>query len=985
VATFGSGEQLEITMVVDSTQAERSVQKLGKAVDGVEKDTKQLQDEFKTTGTRAKQQFAKAAVAVAKVGAAVALGVGAFKAMQAVVARVNTQFDTLASAKLFNVTLQDASKLQSVLSDVKTGFEALSLATEAAQLGLSQEEVQRFAHLVNVLAAVTGESKATLEARLKTGQITDRELGALSKITGQLKTQAGLQNQMLRQQAAQGGAALDQGQRLQALLQFTGASAAMEKSLGELGKANPFDEIAKDLRSIGENLVKDQMPAIRDFAQALKDLKGPIRDAASSLIGFVQKSATGWAQLYVRITQGRAALDATLRNAAAAEQQRQQRAQQALEDRLEAELEAVKKRYTAEGRAAAALEKRRRALQRVRELAQKEASQEALSRQAAARADLRNFERTALGAISRTGARGVGALIAGMSQTIELTRKFTALLGRDFLTATSKTAKRAQQLVNLSLQAGQAQLNKLLTSEEQRTNALRAQLTVSKATVKEEQVKNELLRQDQTLGQARTATVKAIEVLEKSRSDIADRQINKLLDTLDVMEKQSGEQKKLLALTLQLARVEERASLASQRVQAAQAEASATEQLRTDREKLAQLDGFIVRDRGDAALATMRDLEAQAELLKIEIDRLTARRKLAKTDADRKILAKQIKEATNLRKVVNQRADTQAKIALSQSAQAKLAAEQYRLEQQRQALTRKGQLAEQRARIAGLQAGISGQPGEVPAMAQVRSLQAQIAEQEATRLSLEKQRRQLNPASQQAQRMAAQITFLKASVDLRKQELDVTRQQVQLEEYRRTGLGAFVTTLRDSVKNTTAEIGQLAANQFLGLAQHISGAFSTIFTDMVTQPEQALSNFGKSILSALGDVALSFAAVFAAKAVGYLFVPGGQATAAGLFGASAGLGVLGGLLKGGAAVVGGQGKASTGTAAGAAPSSTFRASVPGQTPPDEAERRQIVIFNNINSVPWRRARDTAPAEYRSMARWAEAQARATGIKIGGLG
>jgi hypothetical protein len=206
----------------------------------------------------------------------------------------------------------------------------------------------------------------------------------------------------------------------------------------------------------------------------------------------------------------------------------------------------------------------------------------------------------------------------------------------------------------------------------------------------------------------------------------------------------------------------------------------------------------------------------------------------------------------------------------------------------------------------------------------VRSLQAQIAEQEATRLSLEKQRRQLNPASQQAQRMAAQITFLKASVDLRKQELDVTRQQVQLEEYRRTGLGAFVTTLRDSVKNTSAELGQLAANQFLGLAQRISGAFSTIFTDMITQPEQALSNFGKSILSALGDVALSFAAVFAAKAVGYLFVPGGQATAAGLFGASAGLGVLGGLLKGGAAVVGGQGKASTGTAAGAAPSSTFR-------------------------------------------------------------
>jgi len=426
--------------------------------------------------------------------------------------------------------------------------------------------------------------------------------------------------------------------------------------------------------------------------------------------------------------------------------------------------------------------------------------------------------------------------------------------------------------------------------------------------------------------------------------------------------------------------VEERASLASQRVQAAQAEASATEQLRTDREKLAQLDGFIVRDRGDAALATMKDLEAQAELLKIEIARLTARRKLAQTDADRKILAKQIKEATNLRKVVNQRADTQAKIALSQSAQAKLAAEQYRLEQQRQALTRKGQLTEQRARIAGLQAGVSGQPGEVPAMAQVRSLQTQIAEQEATRLSLEKQRRQLNPASQQAQRMAAQITFLKTSVDLRKQELDVTRQQVQLEEYRRTGLGAFVMTLRDSVRNTTAELGQLAANQFLGLAQKISGAFSTIFTDMITQPEQALSNFGKSILSALGDVALSFAAVFAAKAAGFLVVPGGQATAAGLFGASAGLGVLGGLLKGGAAVVGGQGQSSTSTA----PSSTFQASVPGQTPPQEAER-QIVIFNNINSVPWRRARDTAPAEYRSMARWAKAQARATGIKIGGLG
>ena len=965
MATFGSGETLEIKMVVDSTEAERSVQKLGKAIDGVEKDTKQLKDESKDAGKTTESAFTRAAVAVGKVALATAAAAAAFKTMSAVAGQVNAQFDTLATAKIFGVTVQDGKALQGVLNDVKTGFEALSLATEGAQLGLSQDEVQRFAHLVNVLAAVTGESKATLEARLKTGQITDRELGALSKITGQIKTQAGLQNQMLRQQARQGGAALDQGQRLQALLQFTQASAQMEANLGALGRANPFDVIAKEARSLAEDLLQKLSPAIRAVGEAAAFAFKKLADGIRFALGLIEKLGTGAGYLFVRITQGKAAADAVA-------QLNQQLAQQAKRERA---LRATQAKNLQ-------LAKQRQAIQ---DQLTKEARQEALSRQAAARADLRNFERTALGAISRTGARGVGALIAGMSQTIELTRKFTALLGRDFLSATSKTAKRAQQLVALSLQAGQAQLAKLLTSEEQRTNALRAQLTLSKASVKEEQVKNELLRQGQSLGQAELAINQAIGVLEKSRSDIADRQINKLLDTLDTMKRQSGEQKKLLGLTLQLARVEERASLASQRVQAAQAEASATEQLRTDREKLAQLDGFIVRDRGDAALATMRDLEAQAELLKIEIARLTARRKLATTDADRKILAKQIKEATNLRKVVNQRADTQAKIALSQSAQAKLAAEQYRLEQQRQALTRKGQLAEQRARIAGLQAGVSGQPGEVPAMAQVRSLQAQIAEQEATRLSLEKQRLTLNPASQQAQRMAAQITFLKASVDLRKQELDVTRQQVQLEEYRRTGLGAFVMTLRDSVRNTTAEIGQLAANQFLGLAQKISGAFSTIFTDMVTQPEQALSNFGKSILSALGDVALSFAAVFAAKAVGYLFVPGGQATAAGLFGASAGLGVLGGLLKGGAAVVGGQGKSSAGTAGTAAPSSTFRASVPGQTPPDEAERRQIVIFNNINSVPWRRARDTAPAEYRSMARWAEAQARATGIKIGGLG
>jgi len=980
MATFGSGETLEIKMVVDSTEAERSVEKVGKAVDKVEKETKGLKDEFKDTGTRAKEQFAKAAVAVAKVGAAVALGVGAFKAMQAVVARVNTQFDTLASAKLFSVTLQDASQLQGVLSDVKTQFEALSLATEAAQLGLSQEEIQRFAHLVNVLAAVTGESKATLEARLKTGQITDRELGALSKITGQIKTQAGLQNQMLRQQAAQGGAALEQGQRIQALLQFTGASAAMERSLGELGKANPFDEIAKDLRSIGEGIVKDLMPAIRDFADALKGLKGPIRDVASTVTGFLQKSATGWAQLYVRITKGQAALDATLRNAAAAEQQRQQRAQQALEDRLEAELEAVKKRYTAEGRAAAAAERRRKAQAKARQQAQSEALQEQIARQGAARAALRNFERSALAAISAQGAAGIGPVIAGMAQALELAKQFTAQLGPNFLEATSKSARRAQFLVKSAMEAGLGGLDNMIKGEQQRTNNLRAALLVSQSQVKEQQVQNELINKRKTLGQAEVAINRTIAVLEKSRSDIATRMINSLLDTLDLVQAEAKEQEKLLKLTLQLAKVEERASLASQRVQAAQAEASATEQLRTDREKLAQLDGFIVRDRGDAALATMKDLEAQAQLLRIEITRLTARQKIAQTDADRSLLANQISDATSLLKLTQQRADTQARIALSQSAQAKLAAEQYRLEQQRQALTRKGQLAEQRARIAGLQAGVSGQPGEVAAMAQVRSLQAQIAEQEATRLSLEKQRRQLNPASQQAQRMAAQITFLRTSVDLRKQELDVTRQQVQLEEYRRTGLGAFVMTLRDSVKNTTAEIGQLAANQFLGLAQRISGAFSTIFTDMVVQPEQALSNFGKSILSALGDVALSFAAVFAAKAAGFLVVPGGQATAAGLFAASAGLGVLGGLLKGGAAVVGGQGQSSTSTA----PSSTFQASVPGQTPPQEAER-QIVIFNNINSVPWRRARDTAPAEYRSMARWAEAQARATGIKIGGLG
>lgn len=953
-----SNDLMEILLDLDAQDAQATADKLGK---GMEKLVAKA-EETKTGFAKSLEKLKLVTIEVGVwgkllegVSSMIQRVAGVFKSLSEFMGQVVAQSNELARANMFGASAKDGERLAAILGDVKSGMEGLRMATEGRQLGLSQQDIENMAHLVNVLHAATGESKANLEARVKTASLTDRELGALSKITGQLKSQQSLQISMLEAQAKAGGRNLDQGERIQTMLRFTQASAEMSKSLASLQETNPFDHLVQQAKSFWETLTKDLTPAIRATGQALAWLG---RMGVSALQGlwhgfkrFSEAVGEGAARLWVRMAQGKEAikwvdeLDIRIR---------EQRRMQADADKARAK--ALQEQHA----------QQKRGLQD-----QQEAVQEVLGRMAAARAQLRNFDMSMLGALSRETAKGIGGIIGGMTAAVELAKQFVALLGPDF----ERRGGKAAQLMQAATRSVLSAFNQLVQAERNATAALEEQLLISNELKATRQADREEREKTKQITDAQRAIDDAITVLARSRVKQAEALRLRLVEVRREITEQTEQQIHLLRIRRDIAAIEERHQLKLKELELLKTQAQAADELRKHIVSISEIEGRIVRDRGEAARAQAQQLAIEEKRLRTEINRLEVLKLFALRDEDIDLRDRELKRERALLAITqSKRMVFEAESAARERA-AQLADSQYRLEQARTSIARQAEQANLAATVAGMKATLQFRDREVESAAALRTVQAAVTEQMVSIVALQRQLTLVQPQSEKAAELRSEIDHRTRILALQRQQIALTELQIEREKEARTTWGAMVQQLQEQARGMQAKLGGELASGLLRTAQGFTSAFGQMFSDLITQPQNALGALGKAILSTFGDLAGQLAAFFAAQGLALLFMPGGQASGIGMLAAAAGLAAVGGTLKGVGAAVAAPPSSGTGAPRSSAPVQT---SIPGTMAAREVA--PIQIFVSVDEAPW--DRPTAQERYKNFKRWAEQMGRSTGVRGG---
>lgn len=869
-------------------------------------------------------------------------------------------------AKWFNVPISQATQLQGILDDVKSKYDALNLSVELKQIGLDATQIDKFGHTINVLAAFTGEGKDTIEKALKNAQVTDRQLAILNK------NRTGLEVAFAKEQAKQGGRALDLNERVRVMIDFLDVTKQTEAALGDLGKRNPFDALMMDVRTATEDFITKLKPEIDATAEALVKF-GRLGVGALRKVGEwggivldklrpVFKFFIGLGPAAERAGQQ---VEESARRSAAQITASYSEAYNGLKHIVEGtygKLEQIQEEFNRRQAA--------KRMARLKQQAQLEAIQEFTARQKQGRTLLRNFQRTALSAIAGQGVRGIGAVVGGMSQAVELARVFTATLGPNF----EKTNKRAAQIFKLTLEAGRGGLVKLIESEKQRINLMQAQMLLSKQAKEELKIQNQIMNTKKTVQQALIALQDAENVLGQDRSKTAQDMVKKLQALKKLFTEQEEIETRLLLQQREMARIQGDARRAQAAVRFKLQEAKAAQDLVALYNSVALAEGRIVRDRGESTRFMLQQAALGQQLLEIRIKELSQMRDREKSGSlNAKKLDLEIGRMRTLLGIEQQRQLITRALAVAKERAAQLAD----LERSQQRATTAAQLASQREALAFANKRLAldlQRKTLAPQEENLAKLRTQLAQTSETIANLEGQLALAKGAK--AQDLAQQLSHQQQMLDLQREQLALTERQAEQERFRLTTLGAFLETLQGQATNLSQKVGQELGNKLLGLAQTISGALGQLFTDMILAPEQALGNLGKAVLGAFGDMALQLSAFAAAQALLMAFTPGGQASAVGLGIAAGVLAALGGSLKAGSAAIQSAPTPTTTPAPSGGSSPGFATAVPGSQP----VQPQQVTYNsyNYNDVPWRSGNYGPEQNFRDMERWKGQMQRSTG-------
>lgn len=854
------------------------------------------------------------------VATSVAVVVASFEAMSKVAEVAQQRIDLIGSAKIWQVQQQEVDAYRHSLNDVKTGLEALSSVLELRQIGFTESDVSRLATMVNIIAAVTGEAKESVEQRLKGAQVTERDLGVFSKLTGELKTQQGIQNALARAQLRAGGAMLTQAVKSQVISQYLAGSAdaakQLERNLGNVGKANPFTIIRKQIRTVKEDVVTYIAPTL---------LK-----AFEKLFHYTKAIGKGFAIIWLRIRHGAKESERILKQMSDATYVQSQRQSKEL----------GKLNKTRQKQEQAGHNKTLDALRQQK--AQQEAITEALGRQQRARTLSRNFEREALARIAAWGARGISQTISGISQLVELSK----VLGDNF-----SGSSRSAQLLRLQLQAGSVAAKKLAINEKIQTASLASQLALSQSIRAEVQARAQLSDIEGSLAGGMKSVNAAILVLQRKKSRVAEYGIKQLRQALEMLKKEADRRKQIVRLQLERAKIEDRYSKRKETLDHNKKMVDLLSQQKALTQRLSRINGDTVRDRGESGRRAADNTRQEIAQIQILIQKNQALKKTVLDARSAQKLETQIRDSQNYVNELKKRLSLEQKLIDAQKRSAFLADERARKQlgdSIRASTIRQSDLQSQlrdlQAKNAtGLDSINDG--GETATQGALRKSRQQIKQLAADLASLNRQLNLVSPNSAQAFAIQQTLAAKEAELGITKKIAHEQARMVEREKERLTVVGSLVQTMQGQVRGLAQRLGRQIAQQITGIAQTMVGTLGQLFTDMVSAPTKAIDNLGKSILSAFGDIALQLAAFFAAEAIGMAFTPGGQAAAVGLGVAAAGLAAIGGSLKGIAAAINPPSAPSTSSTGGSS-GAPARQGLPGAQPREREQSNTYYLVTN---------------------------------------
>ncbi len=996
--------ELPISLVAgDTTTATEAI------ANAVDKASQASGKKLESAADKGKKAFGSAAATIAQKWVAVFDAIGkvgqgmsvvasvAAQSLQAVVGladQIQAKIDTAGRAKWFGATSADADMLRKKLDDVKSGFEAMALAAELKAGGLNSSDLALFADTINNVAALSGETKAAVEQALKAGELSDKMINVLGK------SRAEIDAIVAKAQIAAGGRNLQPLERTQAILRALGPDLQkIGANLGDIGRSNPFLVLQKDLQSIWEGVSVQLRPALSELVQVVDANKGTLTQffvsaatAASTLLSVLVKvfsKVAGFVDWYYSkigsIAKGAVALlyksqreDVARQGKWLDEQLAKEKAKRGIanDEKIKAATETAKKVGIVQ------LTEAQRAAKARNAQAQLEARQETISRMAEARSMIRNFQRLALEATASLGGPVSGALSA-FKDSFE---KFKVLgtLYRGTLTKLadasedeikrlreagkiSESQVKAVKLFQTYLRAGELNLREYLNNQRAVNVQLGAQQSLIQANAAIAQNEVEQLNLKKEVTAAITSLTKTISLLEGRDDVVSRRKIGILRSTLAQYKEISTERQQILNLALATAKID-RAFEITRAARAMRREIEdvrvSTKQLSLERDALISKEDSVLAAQVSAAQQTQQITQARQELLRRvfdTIDQIEEKEKKAALAGQRPeniaLLNKQIEKLQAVKRELSEQAGIQLRVkALTEglarididAASRRQATERERAMQD--SVVARLQLAQQ---LAQLQGKLRGEDAAALQIGQAKvAIDRKILDNQMRLSEIEAKRRVLSANPQAVVALDKESAALKAQSDELQKQLLLQDQLLVTQQRLFSVGGSLLAQLQAQAVDAAQKIGQAAATAGMGLVNALGGALSGVFEALVTADKDLAKNFGKTILTALGDMAAAFASTFAAVAVGK-FALGDIAGGAGLAAASIALFALAGTLKGAGALVGPQAKQTTSAA-----SSPARTSLPGQEQARKETVREtyVIVPSDMLGDPLRQAR-----------------------------
>lgn len=917
----------------------------------------------------------------------------AFQFLLGLADQIQAKVDTEGRARWFGATTADAEMLRAKLGDVKSGFEAMSLATELKAGGMKSSDFALFADTINAVAALSGETKASVEQALKSGELADKMISALGK------SRAEIEAIVAKAQVAAGGRNLQPLERTQAILRALAPDIQkIQANLGDMGRANPFMVLQKDIQTMWESVSVKLKPSLEEFVKVIQANKDGLvkffsaaADAAATLGTIATKVFAkiadwlGW--YYGKIGAVAKAGVALLHGGQKAEVERIRKWQEeqlkiemarqgvASVEKIKAAADTAKKVGVVQLTEAQRASNARAAQEKL------EARQQTISRMAEARAMIRNYQQVAIDATAAMGGPVAGALNA-FKESFE---KFKVLgtLYRGTLEKLadasedeirrmreagkiSESQAKAVRLFQTYLKAGELRVREYMDNQRAVNVQLSAQQSLLQASTTVAQTEIEQFNHKKEVLAAIQSVTQTIALISKNEDVVSKRKGDVLRSILAQYKEISTERQQILSLALATAKIDKQFEQI-RAVRAMKREIEdvkvSTKQLSLELQALLSKEDAVLAAQTQQAQQSQQIVQARQELLRRVFDTLEQIEEKEKkvTIAGQRpeniaLLNAQIAKLREVKQQLSDQAAIQNRVKALTEGLAKVDVDVAKKRQttdreraQQDLIVSRLQLQQQ---LLGLQNKLQGTETASLAVGQAKvAIDRKIFDNQQRLLEIEQKRRVLAANPQAVTALDKEAASLKAQNTELQKQLTLQDQLLVTQQRLFTVGGSMLSQLQAQAVDAAQKIGQAAASAGMGLVNSLGGALSSVFEALVTADKDLAKNFGKTILNALGDMAAAFASTFAAVAVGK-FALGDIAGGAGLTAASIALFALAGTLKGAGTLVGPQ-KAEKQTS-----STPTRNSLPGQeqTRKETVRETYVIVPSDMLGDPLRQAR-----------------------------